>query len=98
MPAPASTLRRMAPRQRKPLSAKDGDYKVRFALHLRGLLEERKLTPGAFLARLQEAGLEIEQHGVNHWLRGESMPRLADMPAVGQALRMKDYRKLLPPS
>lgn len=97
MPAALSTLRRMAPRQRKPLSKTDTDYKVRFALHLRGLLEERGLSSTDFLSRLEEAGLEVELAAVQHWLRGTSTPRPADMWAVGAALRMKDYRKAYPP-
>lgn len=83
-------------RQRNELDPGSADLQVRFALHLRALLEAKKLSSAEAAARITAAGLPTEVPAVNHWLRGDNMPKAKDLETIGRALGLADYRKLLP--
>lgn len=88
----------MAPRPRKALNPKSTDFGVRFGIHLRGLLDKRKLGAVEFRERLNEAGVGVSGSTVKTWLTGTHFPRHRDMEAIGGVLALKDYRHLLPPA
>ena len=87
----------MSPRARKQLDPRSKDFKVRFAIHLRGLLAKRKMTAVDFLAALERAGLKVAAVTVRKWLSGENVPQAEDFEAVASALGIRDYRHALPP-
>lgn len=86
----------MSPRRRKELNPRSKDFSVRFAIGLRELLEKRELTTAEFWERVQAAGVDVSQETVKCWLNGTRLPLSQDLPGIGVALRMKDYRDLLP--
>lgn len=90
-------LRAMTPRPAKPLpKERDRDYIQRWAALLRVEMERAKVDRSRLLARLQAEGWAIDQPAINAWLRGDRMPHAANMPLLGRALKMRDYRKLYP--
>lgn len=90
-------LRTMSARPAKPLpKERDRDYIHRWAALLIVEMERAKVDRQQLLARLQGLGWDIDQPAVNAWLRGDRMPHPSNMPLLGQALKMRDYRKLYP--
>lgn len=87
---------RSVARERKTLDPLSADLQVRFALHLRDMLDKKKWSPSDLSERLKTHGLDIDPAGVNVWLRGDGLPKAKDLEAVGNALGLKDYRKVLP--
>lgn len=99
MIAKSPKVSRKAPRvarRRNELDPSSPDINIRFALHLRGLLERKHWTASDLTERLKAAGLAIEIFGVNTWLRGEGMPKAKDLEIVGRVCGLSDYRKILP--
>lgn len=86
----------MAPRPRKVLSKTAKDFPTRFALHLRELLDKRKLTTADFREAVKRAGLDVAAVTVKKWLSGERLPRADDLVPIGKSLGLKDYRLVLP--
>lgn len=89
-------ISRMAPRARKHLDPHSTRFEIRFAIHLRELLDKRKLTPVDFIDRLQAAGVNVSAIAVRKWIAGAHLPRPQDAPAIGRVLGLKDYRHLWP--
>ena len=87
----------MSPRPRKHLDPKSKRFEIRFAIHLRKLLGESKLTAAEFLERIQAAGVDVSAMAVRKWIAGEHIPRPQEAPAIGRVLGLKDYRDLWPP-
>ena len=87
----------MTPRRRKFLNPRSDDFGVRFGIHLRELLDKRKLTVGEFSERVQAAGVNVSAEAVHKWIAGGRIPRPQDMEGIAAALGLKDYRHLLPP-
>lgn len=87
----------MSPRARKPLDPKSKDFGVRFAIHLRKLLDKRKLTSAEFLSALRDAGLDVAPVTVKKWISGENVPLAQDFEYIAKALGIRDYRRTLPP-
>lgn len=95
--AAVSTIRRMAPRPRKELDPKSDRYEIRFAIHLRDLLEKRGLTPIEFIQKVQDAGIDVSTIAIRKWIAGDHIPRPQDTPAIARVLGLDDYRHLWPP-
>jgi len=90
-------LRAMSARPAKPLpKERDRDYIQRWAALLSAEMERAKVDRARLLARLHELGWDIDQPAVNAWLRGDRMPHPSNMPLLGRALKMRDYRRLYP--
>lgn len=87
----------MAARPRKELDPKSKDFGVRFAIHLRGLLDKRKLGIGEFITLVENSGLDVSLATVKKWLSGDRVPRAEDFEFIGAALRIQDYRQAMPP-
>ena len=87
----------MAPRPRKTLNPKSSDFGVRFAIHLRGMLDKRKLGAAEFLTLVQKAGVDVSAATVRKWLSGDRLPMAQDFEGIGRALGMPDYRQSMPP-
>ena len=84
-------------RERRKLNPRSKKFNVRFAIHLRALLEKRKLTAAEFHNRLNDARLHVSENLVMKWLSGDRYPRPDDLEAIGLALGLSDYRKIFPP-
>ncbi len=86
----------MTPRKRKELDPDSRDVGIRFAIHLRKLIDARGMTPADLHAKLVEGGTEVSMELVKKWLRGDGFPRPNDLESLGNALDMRDYRFVLP--
>ncbi len=82
---------------RKHLSPRSNHFRIRFAYRLRALLDERGMGPTEFVERLHAAGLHVNINSAKKWLNGNRIPSLSHIQAIGDALKLKDYRMLLPP-
>ena len=87
----------MSPRQRKFLSPKSTDFGVRFAIHLRKLLDERGLKPLDFIRKMQDARADVTPGGIRKWLAGDRLPRPQDAEGIARILGLNDYRDIWPP-
>ncbi len=87
----------MAPRPRHDLDPSSDDYGTRWAIHFRKLVDARGLTPAAIRERLKVEGLEVSAQTIAGWLRGRRLPRVGDLEIIARVLRLRDYRKILPP-
>ncbi len=87
----------MAPRPRKALNPKSTDFGVRFGIHLRALLDKRKLETVDFIALIQKSGIDVAANAIRKWLSGDRLPRPQDAERIGEVLRLKDYREVWPP-
>jgi transcriptional regulator with XRE-family HTH domain len=67
-------------------------FNLRFAKHLRALMDKRKVSV-ADLAATIGRGDEV----VYQYLRGQTLPSVEVLEAIGTALALPDYRKVLPP-
>lgn len=67
-----------------------------FALHLAALLKERGWDHSELSTRCKAAKLEIEEHAVRAWLRGENMPKSKDLRPLANVLGLADKRHILP--
>jgi hypothetical protein len=97
MTTTTNKIRRMSPRPRKHLDPRSKRFEVRFAIHLRELLDERGIGPSEFLDRLRGAGADVTGEAVKKWLSGDALPRPPDMERIGKLLCLEDYRFVLPP-
>jgi hypothetical protein len=88
----------MAPRKRHDLDPSSDDYATRWAIHLRKLVDQRRLSPAEFREQLEAVGLEVSPQTVKAWLRGRRLPRVADLESIAAVLKVADYRKVLPPA
>ena len=74
------------------------DLAVRFAVQLRAMMDKRGLrTAKEVFDLLVKAGVDVGPRGIDVWLRGEGLPKWRDLERIGQALGLRDYRRLLPP-
>ena len=87
----------MAPRKRHDLDPSSHDYATRWAIHLRKLVDQRRLSPAECWERLKVEGLEVSHQTVEAWLRGRRLPRVGDLEMIARVLKVADYRKILPP-
>ncbi len=87
----------MAPRKRHDLDPRSDDYGTRWAIHLRKLVDQRRLSPAEFREQLKVEGLEISHQTIEAWLRGRRLPRVGDLERIARVLGTTDYRKILPP-
>lgn len=87
----------MTPRKRFDLDPSSDDYGTRWAIHLRRLVDQRRLSPAEFRERLKVEGLEISHQTIEAWLRGRRLPRVGDLEMIARVLKVADYRKILPP-
>jgi hypothetical protein len=72
----------MAAMPRKKLSDKSKDFGIRFGLHLRKLLDKRKLTAPEFHQAVRRAGLDVSRfRGDRSGTENEGLP--ADTPSAG---------------
>jgi ribosome-binding protein aMBF1 (putative translation factor) len=69
------------------------EFNRRFAEHLRTLIDERGL-------RVADLALEIGRGDevIYQYLRGKALPSVEVIVALGRALGLRDYRKVLPPT
>jgi ribosome-binding protein aMBF1 (putative translation factor) len=67
-----------------------------FALHLAELLQERGWDHRDLAAKCQAAGIDIEEHSVRAWLRGDNMPRSHHLRPIAKVLGLEDHRHILP--
>ena len=83
----------------KELTAKEakslGEFGA-FALHLAALLKERGWTHDDLAAKCKAAKLDIKEHAVRAWLRGENMPKAKDLRPLAKVLGLSDRRHILP--
>src|SRR5262249_54018030 len=84
-------------RSRKYLNPRSRDFSVRFGIHLRSLVDERKMGTGDFLNALREQDLDVTIEAVKKWLSGDRHPRLRDLERIASALGLSEYPHLLPP-
>lgn len=94
-----SKSRAAMPRVRKPLTkgeARDRGEAGRFARHLEALLADRGLDHKGLVAACVASGFKVEDHVVRAWLRGENMPKTLHLRKLGKALKLADYRLVLP--
>ena len=82
---------------RKNLSPRSNDFRIRFAIRLRALVDEQDIGPTEFAERLQAAGLHVSLFTVKKWLNGSRIPSMSHAQPIGDALKLKDYRLVLPP-
>jgi hypothetical protein len=94
--ATATRIGRMSPRPRKELDTKSKRFDTRFAIHLRKLLDKRRLTTNELHERVQAVGLDVSFQTVTKWLSGERLPRAEDAESIAAALGIKDYRHVWP--
>ena len=87
----------MAPRKRHDLDPSSDDFAVRWAINLRRLVDQRRLSPAEFREQLEAVGLEVSPQTVKAWLRGRRLPRVGDLERIARVLGTTDYRKILPP-
>lgn len=87
----------MTPRPRHELDPSSDDYGTRWAIHLRKLVDQRRLTAAEFREQLEAVGLEVSHQTVEAWLRGRRLPRVGDLEMIARVLKVADYRKILPP-
>lgn len=87
----------MTPRARKELDPKSKDFGVRFGIHLRELLDKRKLGAADLLELVQDEGLDVSPSTIKKWVAGERLPRVEDLQIIGLVLNLRDYRHSLPP-
>lgn len=67
-----------------------------FALHLAALLKERGWTHTDLADRCESAKLDIKEHAIRAWLRGENMPKSHQLRPLAGVLGLKDRRHILP--
>jgi len=87
----------MSPHTRADLDQHSDDIGTRWAIHLRKLVDRRKLSFGDFVRELASSGLDVSPQTVKAWLRGRRLPRVGDLEIIAQVLKVADYRKILPP-
>lgn len=85
-------------RARNELDPRSTKYGVRFGLHLRALLKNKKLGSTEFLQKLKADGLDVSLATVGKWLSGDRLPRCYDLESIGRVLGIRDYRQVLPPA
>jgi len=91
----ATRIKRMSPRQRKTLDP--AKLNERFGLHFQGLIDAAGLTVKELRMRLAENGHDFSEAAIRHWMRGAYTPSLDAIEALGAALKLPDYRHVLPP-
>lgn len=84
----ASTIKRMG-KKRTPPTASPRTPSEKFAANLSGLVGDN--------ARQVAEAVGVSHDAVLKWCRGDSVPALDKWPALAEALKLKDWRKLLPP-
>lgn len=67
-----------------------------FALHLAALLKERGWTHDDLAERCAAAKLDIKEHAIRAWLRGENMPKSHHLRPLAGVLGLADKRHILP--
>lgn len=76
--------------------AKDLGEVGAFALHLAALLKERGWTHDDLAERCEAAKLDIKEHAIRAWLRGENMPKSHHLRPLAKVLGLADKRHILP--
>jgi transcriptional regulator with XRE-family HTH domain len=78
-------------RKRKPPRAGTPERNRQFAARLNGLLDSSGLSPKQLADRLGLSAVIVY-----HYLQGEHLPRIQDLPELAQALGLKTAREVLP--
>lgn len=78
-------------RKRKPPRAGTPERNRQFAARLNGLLDRSGLSPVQLAERLGASSVIVY-----HYLQGEHLPRLQDLPELARALGLNSARDLLP--
>src|SRR5262245_17907172 len=90
------TLSTMPRSDRKKLDASKPNE--RFGQHFRTLVDRSGLTVTELKDLLSKAGHEVSESAIRKWMRGDRYPDHELMEALGTALGLSDYRKILPPA
>jgi hypothetical protein len=67
-----------------------------FALHLAAILSRKQWTHQDLAKACQAASLNVKEHQVRAWLRGENMPKSSMLRPIGRVLGLADPRHILP--
>jgi hypothetical protein len=92
--APAVTICRMSPRQRKILDP--ASLNGRFGVHFQGLVDGAGLTVAELRSRLATRNQTMTESGIRKWLRGDTFPSPLMMEVLAEIFGLSDYRDVLP--
>lgn len=83
---------------RKELSVREmNSYQGQFAMRLRLLMDQHGLDSTGLAHELGKYGFVLTNKAVQKWARGEAIPSLPTLQAIGRVFHLDDWRvRLLP--